>query len=68
MKKILLGTTAIVALTAITSEALAADPISLSLGGFQKFYVGIANDTDAENEYMDFGMQHDSEVYFKGST
>lgn len=68
MKKILLGTTAIVALTAITSEALAADPISLSLGGFQKFYVGIASDEDSGNLYSDFGMNHDSEVYFKGST
>ncbi|MBB4267304.1 porin [Roseospira visakhapatnamensis] len=45
MKKVLFGTTALMAAAAYTSVAMA-DPITLSIGGKQEFYFGIA---DVEN-------------------
>ncbi len=68
MKKILMGTTAIVALATFSSQAVAADPIAVSVGGFSNFMVGLANDQDAANLVSDLGMSHDSEIHVKGST
>ncbi|NVK18676.1 MAG: porin [Methylocystaceae bacterium] len=69
MKKILAGTTALVACAVITSHANAADPIKLSLGGFAEAWVGYADqDTVGGNDYANVTVQQDTEVYFRGST
>ena len=75
MKKILLGTTAVVALGTLSTEALAADKIKLELGGFMRQYVGFSNsdetavtaNTTAQRD-TGLGQQGNSEVYFTGST
>lgn len=47
MRKILLGTTAMVAAGLVSGHAQAADPISLQLGGYYRVaYYGIIDDTD----------------------
>lgn len=70
MKKILLGTTAVVALGAMSAEAYAADPINLGLGGFLRDYVNYSNhDPDAGTaDNMQLGQWQNSEVYVTGST
>lgn len=75
MKKILLGTTAVVALATISTEAFAADKIKLELGGFMRHYVGLMNHDEvapAANsgspETSDIAQWSNTEVYFKGST
>lgn len=75
MKKILLGTTAIIALSTFSAEAFAAEKIQLSLGGFMKHYVALSNHDEAavtalseETRALDIGMKANSEVYFRGST
>lgn len=74
MKKILLGTTALIAMGLVSSQASAADKISLGLGGFMSQYVAftdtdgstVAGSPDAQNDAVStFG---NSEVYFSGST
>lgn len=67
MKKILLGTTAIVALAAISTEAFAADKIALGLGGFAKQYVGYSNH-DNTPKSMRIGQRQNNEIYVNGST
>jgi len=74
MKKILLGTTAVIALGTMTTEAFAADKIALGLGGFMKHYVGIgkndevASTSSAAERGKDIGQKSNTEVYFTGST
>lgn len=75
MKKILLGTTAVIALGAISTEAFAADKIQLGLGGFMRHYVGVVSDDEAANGASDnsnravgFNQNSNTEVYFSGST
>ncbi|OEJ64116.1 porin [Magnetovibrio blakemorei] len=73
MKKILLGTTAVIALSAMTSEAFAADKIKLSVGGFMKEYLGITNSdevapTGAFARDKDISQYTDTEIHFTGST
>ena len=75
MKKILLGTTAIIALSTFSAEAFAADKIKLELGGFMRHYVALTNHDEvavtalsAETRGLDLGMKSNSEVYFRGST
>ncbi|MCK5546626.1 MAG: porin [Rhodospirillaceae bacterium] len=68
MKKILMGTTAIIALASFTSQAAAAEKISLGLGGFQKFYVGKVTRGEPTDLHMDMAAWSNTEVYFKGST
>lgn len=70
MKKILLGTTAVVALATFSTQALAADKISLGLGGFQKFYAGKVNRAEADtvDARMDMAAWTNTEIYFTGST
>lgn len=75
MKKILLGTTAVIALGTMTTEAFAADKIKLGLGGFMRHYLGVsnhdevaatANTSTARGENLQ--QWSNSEVYFRGST
>ena len=75
MKKILLGTTAIIALSTFSAEAFAAEKIKLGLGGFMRHYVGIGNGDEVAPTAlagtargMDVGMNTNSEVYFRGGT
>ena len=74
MKKILLGTTALIAMGMVSSQAVAADKISLSLGGFMKQYVAVtdgdatttAATPNAENDLI--STYGNTEVYFSGKT
>ncbi|MCP4393172.1 MAG: porin, partial [Alphaproteobacteria bacterium] len=73
MKKILLGTTALVAAGVISSAAHASEPIKLEVGGYMDWWVAVA---DQENSYEDaVGDQYNNvdvfgngEIHFKGST
>jgi len=73
MKKILYGTSALVAAGLLSSSpVLAADPISLSLGGNFAYAFGWVNEDDgvgqpAEND-RDHAFAQSSEVHFSGST
>jgi len=74
MKKILLGTTAVIALGTMSTEAFAADKIKLGLGGFMYHYVGVVNDDEASeaatgnNRAMGLSQDSNTEVYVSGST
>lgn len=75
MKKILLGTTAVVALATMSTEAFAADKIQLGLGGFTRHYVGLANNDEvaatansATARGLKLSQFANSEVYFRGAT
>jgi len=75
MKKILLATTAVVALTTISAEAFAADKIKLSLGGFMRQYVALTNHDEVAATAntstlrgVDLALDANSEIYFRGST
>ena len=75
MKKILLGTTAVVALATMSTEAFAAEKIKLQLGGFMRHYVGVTNSDEvapttntSTTRAMDLSQWSNTEVYFKGDT
>ena len=65
-KKVLLGTTALVAAGFAVSDAKAADPVSLGIGGYS-YWAGFFADYDADAA-GDVAIRHESEVHFKGST
>jgi len=71
MKKILLGTTAIVAAGMIVAApaAFAAEKIKLSVGGYMEQWVGyVSNDDAADQDYSGVDVKSDAEIHFKGST
>ncbi|HET6157568.1 MAG TPA: porin [Dongiaceae bacterium] len=72
MKKVLLGTTALLGAGLVASPAFAADGIKLGLGGFFKsaYMVNFDDDSEGEagNETNTDGFFSDSEVHFTGST
>lgn len=69
MKKILFGTTALLAAGAFASAAQASDPIKLSLGGYMEYWVaGASQDGDYANPVNSFDVQGESEVWFMGKT
>ena len=71
MKKILLGTTAIVAAGMIASapSAIAAEKIKLGVGGYMEQWFGYTNNDDAAGQdFSGFDIKSDSEVQFYGST
>jgi len=75
MKKILLGTTAVIALGAISTDAFAADKIKLGLGGFMRHYVGVIDNDEASNtgtnntnRGMSLSQWSNTEIYASGST
>ena len=71
MKKVLLGTTAIVAAGMIASapSAIAAEKIKLSVGGYMEQWFGYVNNDDAAaQDFSGFDIKSDSEIHFKGST
>ena len=72
MKRLLLGTTALVAAGVIGAPAQAADPIKLSLGGYFQAYWGYANQDDgvgrAGENLRNHGFYREGEIYFRGET
>lgn len=67
MKNIILGTTALVAATALTAgSASAADKIKLNVSGYLMSTFSIV-DTD-EGDYLPTDLRHEGEVHFTGST
>ncbi len=73
MKKILFGTTALLAAGAFVSTAQASDPIKLQLGGYMKYWVAAADQASdfkstAGTRVNNFDVQGDSEIFFKGTT
>jgi hypothetical protein len=72
MKKVLLGTTALLGAGLVASPAFAADGIKLGVGGFFKTAYMMNFDDDGEgergNEHNTDGVFSDSEIHFTGST
>jgi hypothetical protein len=69
MKKILFGTTALLAAGAFAPTAQAADPIKLSVGGYMEYWVaGASQDDDAALNANSFDVQGEGEIHFKGKT
>jgi len=71
MKKILLGSTAIVAAGMIASapSAIAAEKMKLSVGGYMEQWVGFTSGDDgAGQDYSGFSTVSDGEIHFKGKT
>ncbi len=74
MKKILLGTTAVIALSAMSTQAFAAEKIKLGLGGFMRQYVGMINNDEVSasngsvSRAMSFAQYSNTEIHVKGST
>ena len=76
MKKILYGTTALIAAGMISTAASAAEGIKLELGGYMDWYVAAAKQEssftremgNAATHYNQFDVIGDGEVYFQGET
>ncbi|MCW9044794.1 MAG: porin [Alphaproteobacteria bacterium] len=74
MKKLLIGTTALVAAGIIAAPAMAAEPITLKLGGKMSQWAGSVSNQDTYEAAAGavsaraFDVKGDSEVYFSGST
>jgi len=70
MKKVLLGTTAIVAAGMIASSpASAAEKISAKVGGYMEQWIGYTSVDDGTTRDVDgFDIKSDSEIHFTGST
>ena len=72
MKKVLLGTTALLGAGLVASPAFAADGIKLGVGGFFKeaYMVNFDDDSEGEvgNENNTDGFFNDAEIHFVGST
>ena len=72
MKKVLLGTTALLGAGLVASPAFAADGIKLGVGGFFKTAYMVNFDDDGEgelgNERNTDGVFSDAEIHFDGST
>ncbi|MBB4314374.1 porin [Roseospira marina] len=68
MKKVLFGTTALIAAAAFAGSAQA-EKIKLGIGGKQEVWFGFGDVEDNAGEtYSSTGMQTDTELYFTGST
>ncbi|SBW09038.1 putative Outer membrane protein (Porin) [uncultured Alphaproteobacteria bacterium] len=69
MKKILFGTTALLAAGAFASAAQASDPIKLQLGGYMEYWMAAADqDKDSNLNVNSFDIQGESEIWFVGKT
>jgi predicted porin len=71
MKKVLLGTTALLGVGLLAGTASASDGVKLSLGGYITNQFGVAVDDDETGEAGDdknlVGVGTDAEIYFVGS-
>lgn len=52
----------------VGGAAHAADPITLKLGGYTRYYVGYADNDDSVGDFQEFDVKGANEVYFLGST
>ena len=75
MKKLLLGSTALVVGGAIAAPAMAADPIKMGVGGYYTFYAlaGNIDSTYALNgngftTYKGLAFTQEGEIHFVGQT
>lgn len=73
MKKILAGSTALVAAAVVAGQAQAADPIQIKVGGFMEQWVGAIdsdnnNQTNGTVDHAEVRQSSDTELYFRGST
>ncbi len=72
MKKVLLGTTAVVGAGLLASPAFAADGVKLGVGGYYNAAYMVVFDDDGEgelgNERNTTGIFSDAEIHFTGST
>ena len=71
MKKVLLGTTAMVAagMLAAAPSAIAAEKLKLGVSGYMEQWFGYTAHDGAEGQdYSGFDQKSDAEVFFKGST
>ncbi|MSP67079.1 MAG: porin [Alphaproteobacteria bacterium] len=79
MRKILLGTTALVAAGMFAGTAFAADPIKITVGGYMEQWFGVVTDDVGERpadrisgtttvNSLDWDQQSDSEIWFTGKT
>jgi predicted porin len=74
MKKVLLGSTALIAAGLIVGDAAAADGVKLSLGGYYRGVAGLMFDdfdgaaAGTENDLRDYVFKQDVEVHFRGET
>ncbi|WP_374381038.1 porin [Dongia sp.] len=71
MKKVLLGTSALLGVGLLAGTAQASDGVKLSLGGFIRNQMGVVFDDDSNGEggdnKNDVGVGTDAEIYFLGS-
>ncbi|MBO6824936.1 MAG: porin [Sneathiella sp.] len=68
MKKVILGTTALVAASALTAgSASAAEKIKLDVGGYLQTSFVVA-DYDTDNDQLPTDLRHEGEVHFTGET
>ena len=71
MKKVLLGTSALLGVGLMAGTAAASDGVKLSLGGFLRNYYGMTFDDDGSGEAGDNGnfdgVGTDAEIYFLGN-
>ena len=68
MKKLLVASTALVAVAAVSS-ANAADPIKVSVGGYMNQFVGYTDqDEDGQQNFAEVNINSETELYFRGST
>ena len=71
MKKVLYGSTALVAAGALASPAAAEEGVKLGLGGYYNTYFWVGDYDEASGDPRDLGptgLYADGEVHFKGST
>ncbi len=77
MKKQLIGTTALVgvgvlAASGVAQDANAADPLSLSIGGYYQTSLELRDEDDSSGEpganLQTFGLYDDGEIQFTAST
>jgi hypothetical protein len=72
MKKILLGTTALVASGLLATPAFAADPIKINVLGYLQTYIGLGHfDKDGlsgHQKYNPVNFKYEGEIWFQGQT
>jgi hypothetical protein len=67
MRKLLFGTTALIAAGLLANGAQAADPITIGLGGYFHAGASIASQ-DMDQDKRSFGLDREAEIFFTGST
>jgi hypothetical protein len=69
MKKVLFGASALLAATAFSANANAAEPLKLQLGGYMDWYVAaVDQEEDLNKETNTFDVIGDGEIHFLGET